>query len=171
MTRTLSRKHSEQGFTLIELLVVIAILAILAAILFPVFARARENARRSSCQSNLKQLGLGFVQYVQDYDERTPLIYAGTNPVTVASVGTATTAIGAASEYWKWMDCIYPYVKSAQVYTCPSDSRAVSYRTYVPRDSLSGAATSSSYGSYVATAGFYDLGEGRTPPFSNAYNG
>jgi len=60
---------SVKAFILIELLVVIAIIAILAAILFPVFARARENARRSSCQSNLKQLGLGFAQYTQDYDE------------------------------------------------------------------------------------------------------
>src|SRR3954462_729560 len=60
------------GFTLIELLVLIAIIAILAAILFPAFARARENARRASCQSNLKQIGLGIMQYTQDYDERTP---------------------------------------------------------------------------------------------------
>src|SRR5471032_2965994 len=61
-----------RGFTLIELLVVIAIIAILAAILFPVFARARENARRTACQSNLKQIGLAFMQYVQDYDELQP---------------------------------------------------------------------------------------------------
>ncbi|MBC8104296.1 MAG: DUF1559 domain-containing protein, partial [Cytophagales bacterium] len=64
------RKSSRAGFTLIELLVVIAIIAILAAILFPVFARARENARRASCQSNLKQIGLGLIQYSQDYDEK-----------------------------------------------------------------------------------------------------
>src|SRR5687767_15336393 len=63
----------KSGFTLIELLVVIAIIAILAAILFPVFARARENARRTSCASNLKQISLGFLQYAQDYDERLPL--------------------------------------------------------------------------------------------------
>src|SRR4028118_1774787 len=64
---------SRSGFTLIELLVVIAIIGILASILFPVFARARENARRSSCQSNLKQIGLGILQYTQDYDEKLPL--------------------------------------------------------------------------------------------------
>src|SRR3546814_2657816 len=63
----------QKGFTLIELLVVIAIISILAAILFPVFARARENARRTSCQSNMKQLGLAFMQYTQDYDEWLPL--------------------------------------------------------------------------------------------------
>src|SRR5471032_2605405 len=67
------------GFTLIEILVVIAIIAILAAILFPAFARARENARRASCQSNLKQIGIGMTQYCQDYDERLPMgvIYPG----------------------------------------------------------------------------------------------
>src|SRR5687768_5924591 len=74
-TQTCRRKRNGalKGFTLIELLVVIAIIAILAAILFPVFARARENARRSSCQSNLKQIGLGFAQYTQDYDEKMPI--------------------------------------------------------------------------------------------------
>ena len=63
-------QRQKRGFTLIELLVVVAIIGILAAILFPVFARARENARRASCQSNLKQIGLGIAQYTQDYDER-----------------------------------------------------------------------------------------------------
>src|SRR5689334_5202516 len=66
------RQAAKPGFTLIELLVVIAIIAILAAILFPVFARARENARRASCQSNLKQIGLGIMMYTQDYDETFP---------------------------------------------------------------------------------------------------
>ncbi len=89
------------GFTLIELLVVIAIIAILAAILFPVFARARENARKSSCQSNLKQLGLAATQYVQDYDER--LFTAGPD-----GAGQA------------WGDLLQPYVKNTGVFNCPS---------------------------------------------------
>ena len=93
------------GFTLIELLVVIAIIAILAAILFPVFARARENARRSSCQSNLKQVGLGIIQYRQDYDERFPSAIFPTNP---ASLG--------------WADVVQPYLKSIQIYQCPSET-------------------------------------------------
>ncbi len=97
------------GFTLIELLVVIAIIAILAAILFPVFARARENARRSSCQSNLKQIALGVVQYRQDYDERFPS--AVTNNVT-GSLG--------------WANSIQPYLKSTQIYQCPSESNSQS---------------------------------------------
>jgi prepilin-type N-terminal cleavage/methylation domain-containing protein/prepilin-type processing-associated H-X9-DG protein len=93
------------GFTLIELLVVIAIIGILAAILFPVFARARENARRASCQSNMKQLGLGILQYTQDYDERMPAVYLGTS---------------GGSDQVTWRSMIYPYVKSTQVYFCPS---------------------------------------------------
>jgi len=95
------------GFTLIELLVVIAIIAILASILFPVFARARENARRSSCQSNMKQLGLGIIQYTQDYDEKYPLARQETDPITIYS-------------YAYWGQLIMPYVKSPQVLECPS---------------------------------------------------
>ena len=90
------------GFTLIELLVVIAIIAILAAILFPVFARARENARRTSCQSNMKQLGLTFFQYTQDYDERMPPYPAPSNP------------------WWNASGIVMPYIKNAQILRCPS---------------------------------------------------
>ncbi len=98
-------KRVKSGFTLIELLVVIAIIAILAAILFPVFGRARENARRSSCQSNLKQLGLGMMQYTQDYDEYLPCGTQGTS----ASMGGG------------WSGQIFPYVKSAQIFACPNE--------------------------------------------------
>jgi len=97
MTVSFTTAKPHRGFTLIELLVVIAIIAILAAILFPVFARARENARRSSCQSNMKQIGLGVAQYVHDYDERMPH-YNGGAP----------------------MRLLDPYVKSEQVFMCPS---------------------------------------------------
>jgi prepilin-type N-terminal cleavage/methylation domain-containing protein/prepilin-type processing-associated H-X9-DG protein len=103
-----SRKFS--GFTLIELLVVIAIIAILAAILFPVFAKAREKARQISCASNLKQLGLGFLQYIQDNDETFPV-------GAVNSTFTPNDHFGIG-----WAGPIYPYVKSTGVYACPDDS-------------------------------------------------
>ena len=96
---------TRSAFTLIELLVVIAIIAILAAILFPVFARARENARRSSCQSNLKQIGLGVLLYTQDYDEKYPAGYMPTNGVNVP-----------------WPVVLQPYVKSTQVFLPPSNT-------------------------------------------------
>jgi prepilin-type N-terminal cleavage/methylation domain-containing protein len=95
------------GFTLIELLVVISIIGLLAAILFPVFARARENARRTSCASNLKQIGLGLMQYVQDYDGTYPYLVADTSDVT----------------HTRWMDVVQPYVKSAQLFNCPGNVR------------------------------------------------
>ena len=102
------------AFTLIELLVVIAIIAILAAILFPVFARARENARRSSCQSNLKQVGLGILQYVQDYDERYPATHwdVDSNNAAFPSAGN--------ERGWSWN--VQPYVKSTQLFQCPSET-------------------------------------------------
>jgi prepilin-type N-terminal cleavage/methylation domain-containing protein/prepilin-type processing-associated H-X9-DG protein len=99
--------QAKKGFTLIELLVVIAIIAILASILFPVFGRARENARRSSCQSNLKQIALGTKQYVQDYDERFPVV--------TASDTDKTTNRG-------WAIALQPYLKSTQIFQCPSET-------------------------------------------------
>jgi prepilin-type N-terminal cleavage/methylation domain-containing protein/prepilin-type processing-associated H-X9-DG protein len=97
-----------QGFTLIELLVVIAIIAILAAILFPVFAKAREKARQITCTSNEKQIGLGILQYVQDNDETFPGGAPGAVESQIAGVG--------------WAGAISPYVKSVGVFTCPDDS-------------------------------------------------
>jgi len=105
------------GFTLIELLVVIAIIAILAAILFPVFSRARENARRSSCLSNMKQIGIGIMQYTQDADERYPQAYWYKNDAEVA-LGAA----GDVGGYFQWSASTLPYTKSEQLYVCPSDT-------------------------------------------------
>ena len=99
---------NKRGFTLIELLVVIAIIAILAAILFPVFAKAREKARQSSCLSNVKQLGLAFLQYAEDYDETTPFIVYGSVPC-------------------RWYNSMQPYMKSTSVMVCPSDRNEFGY--------------------------------------------
>ena len=111
--------HFRKAFTLIELLVVIAIIAILAAILFPVFARARENARRASCMSNLKQIGLGFMMYVQDYDETYPRSFYYTDEATDPNWGNSTSG-----NYMFWMQAVYPYVKSNQIFFCPSGNSA-----------------------------------------------
>ncbi|BCM91854.1 hypothetical protein IAD21_03731 [Abditibacteriota bacterium] len=127
------------AFTLIELLIVIAIIALLAAILFPVFARARENARRASCQSNLKQIGLGIIQYAQDYDERLPFFFYGAN-------GDASDPATVANARYKWMDAIFPYIKSEQVFMCPSDTNASTYK-YIYHKNLT-ATSDQNYGSY-----------------------
>ena len=116
------------GFTLIELLVVIAIIAILAAILFPVFARARENARRASCQSNEKQLGLAMLQYTQDYDERLPNTTdgggGGANKTGGWMFFTTWPYSSTVKTFYPESGAIYPYVKSTQIFICPSDSVA-----------------------------------------------
>ncbi len=112
VSSTAPKPARSQGFTLIELLVVIAIIVILAAILFPVFGRARENARRSSCQSNMKNVMLSFVQYTQDYDEWYPvnrIVYSGTPPAGAPQ---------------GWADSLQPYIKSYQILQCPSNSIA-----------------------------------------------
>jgi prepilin-type N-terminal cleavage/methylation domain-containing protein/prepilin-type processing-associated H-X9-DG protein len=99
---------ARRGFTLIELLVVIAIIAILAAILFPVFAQARDKARASACLSNVKQLGLAVQMYAQDYDDTLPIHLGDVNNFL------ADKAVA------NWAKCLSPYVKNTQIYSCPS---------------------------------------------------
>ena len=98
-TRNVTAHAGRRGFTLIELLVVIAIIAILAAILFPVFARAREAARQTSCLSNVRQLGMGFTMYFEDYDEQFPMVKGGS----------------------PWTLSMQPYIRNQKMLRCPSD--------------------------------------------------
>jgi len=108
------RTSRKDGFTLIELLVVIAIIAILAAILFPVFAKARAKARQTACLSNMKQLGLALVQYTSDYDEAMPY----------AQLFLDIPGDGGNPPGWSftdWRQLIYPYVKSMDAYVCPDN--------------------------------------------------
>lgn len=137
----LSSKSTNRGFTLIELLVVIAIIAILAAILFPVFAQAREKARAISCLSNMKQLGLGFAQYSQDFDEKNP------NGVNVYNGNGGG-----------WAGEIYPYVKNDRVYLCPDDAVPTSIVSYAYNSNCS-------IPSYSSTAGVdaYSLAQYSSP--------
>lgn len=123
-----------RGFTLIELLVVIAIIALLAAILFPVFARARENARKSSCANNLKQIGFGLAQYTQDFDET----------LTRGWYGSANSGSDPVDKY-KWMDAIYTYVKNEQLFNCPSHSINTKYKYR----------NGTNYGSYAGSTAYW----------------
>ena len=119
-------KRTRAGFTLIELLVVIAIIAILAAILFPVFQKVRENARATACLSNTRQIGLGVQQYLQDSDEKLFFCskYAsGTGTVSLDSRVGSTIDPSAYSTLW--YNAIMPFIKSNGVFTCPDDSSPV----------------------------------------------
>jgi prepilin-type N-terminal cleavage/methylation domain-containing protein len=155
----MSQRRSKRGFTLIELLVVIAIIAILAAILFPVFAKAREAARKTSCSSNLKQIATGMLMYVQDYDEVYPAAYA-------IQAGALQPADGD-TQHWSWsmerVDSGYiartqalqaqnatmrgilqPYIKNSQVFKCPSMSNTT-FPTSHYEAKMSLTATSTGY--------------------------
>ena len=112
----MSPSPRRSAFTLIELLVVIAIIAILAAILFPVFARAREKARQTTCMSNLKQFGLAIIQYTQDYDEKMPLAVPHTS-----SIGPRTAKENNVPEFGIPVQ-LMPYVKSREAFHCPDDT-------------------------------------------------
>jgi prepilin-type N-terminal cleavage/methylation domain-containing protein/prepilin-type processing-associated H-X9-DG protein len=168
---TTSTKLNRKAFTLIELLVVIAIIALLAAILFPVFSRARESARRSSCASNLKQIGLGIMQYTQDYDEMmVPAYIDGTCAAGqgwgITNGSQACSGSSAGTGNLKWMDLLDPYVKSAQIFNCPSASRVadnaggtILFEKYV-------VASGEKYGHYAANLTYRSPADGYTPPFS-----
>jgi prepilin-type N-terminal cleavage/methylation domain-containing protein/prepilin-type processing-associated H-X9-DG protein len=132
---------TRRGFTLIELLVVIAIIAILAAILFPVFAKAREKARQSSCLSNLKQIGLATLQYIQDYDETFPAHQRDNAHVT-----TVQTQMS-------------PYMKSLQLWVCPSQSAAYYYYWDNPTGTTAVTGINGSYG-YNLNLGSVGIGYG-----------
>jgi prepilin-type N-terminal cleavage/methylation domain-containing protein/prepilin-type processing-associated H-X9-DG protein len=143
-----------RAFTLIELLVVIAIIAILAAILFPVFAKAREKARQTSCLSNCKQMALGFIQYSQDYDENFPLDYLSSSD----PVGNTTPMV--------WWNAIQPYVKNTQILLCPSVSVTNTWNNITPypdyfagADVMSGGGGSSAIAAITSPAQTVLIGE------------
>ena len=138
MPRRIPCQSYRRGFTLIELLVVIAIIALLAAILFPVFATARENARRATCQSNLKQIALGVKMYVDDNDGYFPMYRF------VCPAGTGCS--GAACTYEYWMQPIDSYLKNKQIWICPSEHY--------------GSATNSPLSSNMSSIGLIYTGDG-----------
>lgn len=163
--RSLSFKPARKGFTLIEILVVVAIISLLAAILFPVFNRARENARRTSCQSNMKQIGLAILQYAQDYDEvMVPAYLDGSCYSSVgAFYGTNFGNCGGvpAIGNYKWMDLVYPYAKDDGVFNCPSAPNNFDKYHH---------ASGNDWGHYAANSAYYGPNNGRdsvNAPFSH----
>ncbi len=137
-----SCKHG--GFSLIELLSVLSIIAVLSTILFPVFSRVRENARRTSCLSNLKQIGTGLMQYIQDNDEQNTKAWYGVD-------SQASTAEGSVPNQYKWMDAIFPYVKSEQLFDCPSHPQPYISTSFGPYRFRTGK----KWGSYGVNVTYY----------------
>jgi len=132
--RNFFNRSKAKGFTLIELLVVIAIIAILAAILFPVFAQAREKARQSTCLSNCKQIGLAIQMYIDDNDEGFPLMWCNasapgpwTSDIPANKYYTTNWYFGGPIKWWTWMDTIYPYLKNRNILECPSKKGDAGY--------------------------------------------
>jgi prepilin-type N-terminal cleavage/methylation domain-containing protein/prepilin-type processing-associated H-X9-DG protein len=136
------------GFTLIELLVVIAIIVVLAAILYPVFAQARAKAREATCTSNLRQIGMALIQYVDDNDEVMPASYFP------ADDPTSVTAASNATYYYKWMDAIFPYCKSEGIFDDPEDKESPPYHYRTGRD----------YGSYGQNGAYKSMYPCLMPP-------
>src|SRR5437762_2546340 len=114
-------KSQRRAFTLIELIVVIGVIAMLAAILFPVFAQARRAARKTSCQSNLRQLGMAFHLYAQEYDERLPPYLT---PVKYQGV------------WWRYPPLLQPYIQSRHLLACPDDVGDGTYKSYFQASDL-----------------------------------
>ena len=166
--------QNKKGFTLIELLVVIAIIAILAAILFPVFAQAREKARQTSCLSNTKQLGLGLLMYTQDYDETWPRNDDCVNNGTRAVDGAPATAIGCNGptygdrvNHYKWWYWTYPYVKNAQINFCPSRTGLLDQTNWTQNAEIFNAG----YGLNLALTGANNSYGKSSPVLRNSWTG
>jgi prepilin-type N-terminal cleavage/methylation domain-containing protein/prepilin-type processing-associated H-X9-DG protein len=172
-----SRPRTRSAFTLIELLVVIAIIAILAAILFPVFARAREKARQTACLSNMRQMGVAFQAYTQDYDEALPNSTDGSpgaGRLGAWNFYKVFPANGSSGSYDVTQGGLYPYVKNKQIYVCPSDSEGrQSGNSYAANScvflgSAAGFETGKALAAFDAPASFMLLTEEASPSgFSN----